>query len=58
MVPLMQRFFALPLEQAAVSTGIIVGATGLVGLTAGGWLADRVGFYPDIMDGSKRAATF
>ena len=58
MVPLMQRFFALPLEQAAVSTGIIVGATGLVGLTAGGWLADRVGFYPDITDGSKRAATF
>ena len=42
MVPLMQRFFGLPLEMAAVSTGIIVGLTGLVGLTAGGWVGDRM----------------
>lgn len=42
MVPLMQRYFGLALEMAAVSTGVIVGITGLVGLTLGGWLADRV----------------
>jgi len=42
MVPLMQRYFGLALEMAAVSTGVIVGVTGLVGLTLGGWLADRV----------------
>jgi len=42
MVPLMQRFFGLPLEMAAVSTGVIVGLTGLVGLTAGGWVGDRM----------------
>jgi predicted MFS family arabinose efflux permease len=42
MVPLIQRYFGLGLGQAAVSTGIIVGLTGLVGLTAGGWIADRL----------------
>lgn len=42
MVPLLQRYFLLPLEQAAVATGVIVGLTGLLGLTAGGWLADRI----------------
>ncbi len=42
MVPLMQRFFGLPLERAAISTGVIVGITGLIGLTAGGWIADRM----------------
>lgn len=41
MVPLMQRFFGLPLERAAISTGIIVGITGLIGLVAGGWIADK-----------------
>jgi len=41
MVPLMQRFFGLPLERAAIATGVIVGITGLVGLVAGGWVADR-----------------
>lgn len=40
MVPLIQRYFELPLEMAAVSTGVIVGITGLVGLTFGGWAAD------------------
>lgn len=42
MVPLLQRYFLLPLEQAAIATGVIVGATGLLGLTLGGWIADRV----------------
>lgn len=42
MVPLLQRYFLLPLEQAAVATGMIVGVTGLIGLTLGGWIADRV----------------
>jgi MFS family permease len=42
MVPLLQRFYGLSLEKAAVTTGIIVGLTGLVGLTAGGWMADKM----------------
>ena len=42
MVPLLQRYFLLPLEQAAIATGVIVGVTGLFGLTLGGWIADRV----------------
>lgn len=41
MVPLMQRYFGLALEPAAIATGIIVGITGLVGLLVGGWLADK-----------------
>lgn len=41
MVPLLMRYFALTLSQAALSTGVIVGVSGLIGLTAGGWLADR-----------------
>lgn len=41
MVPLLMRYFALGLNQAALSTGLIVGISGLIGLTAGGWLADR-----------------
>lgn len=42
MVPMLQRYYGLTLQQAAVTTGIIVGLTGLVGLTAGGWLADKI----------------
>ncbi|WP_339079584.1 MFS transporter [Pseudomonas sp. TMP9] len=42
MVPMLQRYFLLPLEQAAMATGVIVGLTGLVGLTLGGWLADKI----------------
>jgi MFS family permease len=42
MVPMLQRYFLLPLQQAAVATGLIVGVTGLVGLTVGGWIADKV----------------
>ncbi len=42
MVPMLQRYFLLPLQEAAVATGIIVGVTGLVGLTVGGWLADKI----------------
>lgn len=40
MVPMLQRYFLLPLQQAGVATGLIVGLTGLIGLTAGGWVAD------------------
>lgn len=40
LVPMLQRYFGLELGQAAVVTGCMVGLTGLVGLTAGGWLAD------------------
>lgn len=42
MVPMLQRYFDLSLQQAAVSTGLIVGVTGLIGLTTGGWIADKV----------------
>ncbi|NBA94622.1 MFS transporter [Pseudomonas sp. R5(2019)] len=42
MVPMLQRYFLLPLQEAAVATGVIVGLTGLVGLTLGGWIADRI----------------
>lgn len=42
MVPMLQRYFLMPLEQAAVATGVIVGLTGLIGLTLGGWLADKI----------------
>ncbi|MGN8258569.1 MFS transporter [Pseudomonas sp. SMSB3] len=42
MVPMLQRYYQLPLHEAAVATGVIVGVTGLLGLTLGGWLADKV----------------
>ncbi|HEX6202200.1 MAG TPA: MFS transporter [Thermoanaerobaculia bacterium] len=42
LVPMIQRYFGLGLTRAAVTAGFVVGVTGLVGLTAGGWLADRI----------------
>jgi MFS family permease len=42
MVPVLQRYFGLSLQSAAVTTGVIVGVTGLFGLTLGGWIADRL----------------
>lgn len=42
MVPMLQRYFLLSLQQAALATGVIVGVTGLIGLTLGGWVADRL----------------
>ena len=36
MVPLIQRYFDVPLQTAAAATGVIVGVSGLVGLTLGG----------------------
>lgn len=42
MVPMMMRYFGVPLSSAAMATGVIVGLTGLVGLTLGGWIADRI----------------
>lgn len=40
LVPMLQRYFGLALPTAAMVTGCMVGITGLVGLTASGWLAD------------------
>lgn len=42
MVPMLQRYFGLGLQNAAMATGVIVGVTGLFGLTLGGWVADKV----------------
>lgn len=42
-VPLFQRWFGVSLTAAAMLTGVVVGVTGLVGLVAGGMLADRAG---------------
>jgi MFS family permease len=42
LVPMIQRYFGLQLTAAAVTTGFIVGVTGLIGLTAGGWVTDLV----------------
>lgn len=42
MVPMLQRYFGLGLQNAAMATGVIVGVTGLFGLTVGGWVADKV----------------
>ncbi len=42
LVPLLQRHFELSLSHAASLTGIIVGVTGLIGLTLGGSFADRM----------------
>ncbi len=42
LVPLLQRHFELSLSYAASLTGIVVGVTGLIGLTVGGSLADRM----------------
>jgi MFS family permease len=42
LVPMLQRYFLMPLQEAAVATGVIVGVTGLFGLTLGGWVADKI----------------
>ncbi len=42
LVPMIQRYFGAPLTTAAITTGLVVGVTGLVGLTAGGWVTDLV----------------
>lgn len=42
LVPMLQRYFLMPLQEAAVATGVIVGVTGLIGLTLGGWVADKI----------------
>ncbi|ATB33296.1 spinster family MFS transporter [Melittangium boletus] len=42
LVPLLQRYFGLELVSAAVVTGFISGVTGLVGLTLGGLVADKL----------------
>jgi MFS family permease len=42
LVPLIQRFFQVPLQTAAMATGVIVGISGLIGLTFGATLADKL----------------
>jgi len=42
MVVLLQRFYQLPIDKAALITGGIVGATGLVALTLGAQISDRL----------------
>jgi MFS family permease len=42
MVPLLMRYHAVPLVEASIATGVIVGLTGLIGLTLGGWVADKI----------------
>lgn len=42
MVPLIQRYFQLPIQTAAAATGVIVGVSGLIGLTLGAMLADKL----------------
>ncbi|REH38691.1 putative MFS family arabinose efflux permease [Paraperlucidibaca baekdonensis] len=42
MVPMLMRYFLMPLSQAAIAAGVIVGVTGLIGLTLGGPIADRL----------------
>jgi MFS family permease len=42
LVPMLQRYFLMPLQEAAVATGVIVGVTGLFGLTLGGFVADKI----------------
>lgn len=42
MVPMLQRYFGLQLNHAAMSVGVIVGFTGLLALPLGGWVADRL----------------
>lgn len=42
MVPMLQRYFQVSLQEAAVATGVIVGVTGLFGLTVGGLVADKL----------------
>jgi predicted MFS family arabinose efflux permease len=42
MVPLIQRYFDVSLQTAAAATGVIVGLSGLVGLTLGATVADRL----------------
>lgn len=40
-VPLLQRYFGLPIGTASIGAGAILGLAGIVGLLAGGRLADR-----------------
>jgi MFS family permease len=42
MVPLIQRYFQMPLQTAAAATGVIVGVSGLIGLTLGAIVADKL----------------
>lgn len=42
MVPLLQRYFDVPLKSAAMLTGVMVGVTGLFALVLGGMFADRM----------------
>jgi MFS family permease len=40
-VPYFMRYFGLSLTTSAMLVGVVVGISGLIGLLAGGWLADK-----------------
>lgn len=42
LVSLLQRYYHFTLVKAAITTGFMVGITGLIGLTLGGWIADKI----------------
>lgn len=42
MVSMMMRYFQVSIANASLATGVIVGLTGLLGLTLGGWVADKM----------------
>ena len=39
---MLQRYYGLPLGRAGLCSAAIIGATGIIGLVVGGWIADRV----------------
>lgn len=41
LVPLLQRYFRMPLGEASMTSGVIAGVAGVIGLLLGGHLADR-----------------
>ena len=45
MVPLLQRSYGVEMKSAALITGGLIGVTGLLTLSVGGWVADRVQQY-------------
>jgi MFS family permease len=42
LVVLLLRYYELPISDASIITGLIVGVTGLIGLTLGGYVSDAV----------------
>ncbi|MFT3800235.1 MAG: MFS transporter [Burkholderiaceae bacterium] len=42
LVPLVMRYFEMPLSSASIASGVIVGISGLIGLTLGATMADKM----------------